>query len=106
MRTLRVGLAQVNPTVGDIEGNTRLILDWLARARGLGCDLVAFPELVITGYPPEDLLFKSAFIEANLKSLRHVAAATSGPTVVVGFVDKRVDIFHAGAVLLDGVVAW
>ncbi|PYM06302.1 MAG: NAD+ synthase [Candidatus Rokuibacteriota bacterium] len=105
MRTLRVGLAQVNPTVGDIEGNTRLILDWLARARGLGCDLVAFPELVITGYPPEDLLFKSAFIEANLKALRHVAAATSGLTAVVGFVDKRDDIFNAAAVLHDGAVA-
>src|SRR5712692_6807809 len=105
MRTLRVGLAQVNPTVGDIEGNTRLILDWLARARGLGCELVAFPELVITGYPPEDLLFKSAFIEANLKALRHVAAATSGLTAIVGFVDKRDDIFNAAAVLHDGVRA-
>ncbi len=105
MRTLRVGLAQVNPTVGDIAGNTSRILDWLTRARGLGCDLVAFPELVITGYPPEDLLFKSAFIEANLKALRHIAAATSGLTAVVGFVDKRDDIFNAAAVLHDGAVA-
>ena len=102
---LRVGLAQVNPTVGDIDGNARRILDWLARARGLGCDLVAFPELIITGYPPEDLLFKSAFIEANLKALRHIAAATSGLTAVVGFVDKRDDIFNAAAVLHDGAVA-
>src|SRR5256885_8266789 len=60
MRRFRVSLAQINPTVGDIEGNTRRIVDGLAQARALGADLVAFPELAITGYPPEDLLFKSA----------------------------------------------
>src|SRR5438034_6075167 len=105
MRRFRVSLAQINPTVGDVEGNTRRIVDGIAQARALGADLVAFPELVITGYPPEDLLFKSAFIEANLKALRHVAAATSGLTAVVGFVDKRDDIFNAAAVLHDGAVA-
>ena len=50
MRTLRVGLAQVNPTVGDIDGNASRVLDWLARARGLGCDLVAFPELIVNKF--------------------------------------------------------
>ena len=105
MRKLRVGLAQVNPTVGDIEGNTRLVVDWLARARALGADLVAFPELMITGYPPEDLLFKSAFIEANLKALRDITRATAGVTAIVGFVDKRDDIFNAAAVLHDRVLA-
>src|SRR3989454_11324872 len=105
MRRLRVGLAQVNPTVGDIDGNTSRVLEWLARARGLGCDLVAFPELIVTGYPPEDLLFKSAFIEANLRALAHIARATTGLTAVVGFVDKRDDIFNAAAVLHDGAVA-
>jgi predicted amidohydrolase len=65
MRRFRVSLAQINPTVGDIEGNTRRIVDGLAQARALGADLVAFPELAVTGYPPEDLLFKSAFIEAR-----------------------------------------
>ncbi|PYO55212.1 MAG: hypothetical protein DMD84_00100 [Candidatus Rokuibacteriota bacterium] len=69
MRRFRVSLAQINPTVGDIEGNTRRIVDGLAQARALGADLVAFPELAITGYPPEDLLFKSAFIEANLAAM-------------------------------------
>ncbi|HEU5197663.1 MAG TPA: nitrilase-related carbon-nitrogen hydrolase, partial [Methylomirabilota bacterium] len=64
MRRFRVGLAQINPTVGDFEANVKKIGAGLERARALGCGLVAFPELAITGYPPEDLLFKSAFIEA------------------------------------------
>jgi len=102
MRRLRVGLAQVNPTVGDLEGNVRLVLEWMDRARALGCDVVAFPELVLTGYPPEDLLFKSAFIEANLRALDEVAKGSRGLTAVVGFVDKRDDIYNAAAVLHDG----
>ncbi|MBI2154034.1 MAG: NAD+ synthase [Candidatus Rokubacteria bacterium] len=102
MKRLRIGLAQVNPTVGDLEGNVRLILDWMERARALGCDVVAFPELVLTGYPPEDLLFKPAFIEANLRALDEVTKASRRLTAVVGFVDKRDDIFNAAAVLHDG----
>src|SRR5712664_685447 len=105
MRRLRVGLAQVNPTVGDIDGNTSRVLEWLARARGLGCDLVAFPELIVTGYPPEDLLFKSAFIEANLAALADVTKAARGLTAVVGCVDKRQDLFNAAAVIHDGTLA-
>ena len=101
-RRLRVGLAQVNPIVGDLEGNVRKILAWLERARALGCDLVAFPELALTGYPPEDLLFKPAFIEANLRALETVAQACRNLTAVVGFVDKRDDLFNAAAVLHDG----
>ncbi len=102
MKRLRVGLAQVNPTVGDLEGNVHLILDWMEKARALGCDVVAFPELALTGYPPEDLLFKPAFIEANLRALDEIAKASRGLTAVVGFVDKRDDIFNAAAVLHDG----
>jgi len=102
MKRFRIGLAQVNPTVGDLEGNVRLILDWMERARILGCDVVAFPELALTGYPPEDLLFKPAFIEANLRALEEVAKGSRGLTAVVGFVDKRDDIFNAAAVLHDG----
>ncbi len=102
MRRLRIGLAQVNPTVGDLEGNVRKVLDWMERAQALGCDLIAFPELVLTGYPPEDLLFKPAFIEANLRALDAVAQASRSLTAVVGFVDKRDDIFNAAAVLHDG----
>src|SRR6058998_2541914 len=105
MRRLRVALGQINPTVGDLEGNVRMIVDAIERARALGASLVAFPELAITGYPPEDLLFKPAFIEANLKALDEVTRASRGLSVVVGFVDKRDDIFNAAAVLHDGTRA-
>ena len=105
MRRFRVGLAQINATVGDFEGNVRKIVDAIERARALGCGLVALPELAITGYPPEDLLFKPAFIEANLRALDEVTRATGGLTAVVGFVDKRDDIFNAAAVLHDGARA-
>ena len=99
---MRVALAQVNPTVGAIEANARLVVDWMERARRHGADIVAFPELTLTGYPPEDLLFKPAFIEANLRALADVAAQSRGLTAVLGFVDKRDDIFNAAAVLHDG----
>jgi NAD+ synthase (glutamine-hydrolysing) len=102
MRRVRIALAQVNATVGAVEANARLVLDWMERARALGCDIVAFPELVLTGYPPEDLLFKPAFIEANRKALADVAQQSQDITAVVGFVDKRDDIFNAAAVLHDG----
>jgi NAD+ synthase (glutamine-hydrolysing) len=102
MRRFRIALAQINPTVGDLEGNVARIRVALAQARAVGARLVAFPELAITGYPPEDLLFKSAFIEANLRAVSDVAVASTGLTVIVGFVDKRDDIFNAAAVLHDG----
>ena len=105
MRRLRIGLGQVNATVGDLEGNTRRVLDGLDRARGLGVDLVAFPELVLPGYPPEDLLFKPAFIEANLRARDDVVRASGGLTVVVGFVDRRDDIMNAAAIAHDGALA-
>ncbi|MFI5375235.1 MAG: NAD+ synthase [Candidatus Rokuibacteriota bacterium] len=105
MRRVRVGLAQVNPTVGAVEANARMVVAGMDRARTLGCDIVAFPELVLTGYPPEDLLFKPAFIDANLRALDEVARASRGLTAIVGYVDKRDDIFNAAAILHDGVQA-
>src|SRR2546429_1830340 len=102
MRRFRVALGQINPTVGDFDRNVRMIVDAIERARALGCGLVALPELAITGYPPEDLLFKPAFIEANLRALDEVTRALGGLTVVVGFVDRRDDIFNAAAILHDG----
>jgi len=105
MRRVRVALAQVNPTVGAVEANARMVIDWMDRARAAGADVVAFPELVLTGYPPEDLLFKAAFIEANLRALGDVARASHGLTAVVGFVDRGDDIFNAAAVLHDGAHA-
>ncbi|MGH7334855.1 MAG: NAD+ synthase [Candidatus Rokuibacteriota bacterium] len=102
MRLLRMALAQINPTVGDIEGNTRKIIEWIGRAREVGAELVAFPELAVTGYPPEDLLFKPAFIEANRRALDDITRTTRGLIAVVGFVDKGDDIFNAAAVLHNG----
>jgi NAD+ synthase (glutamine-hydrolysing) len=65
MRTLRVALAQLNTTVGDLAGNSERILDAARRAADAGADLVAFPELAITGYPPEDLLIRAPFIKTQ-----------------------------------------
>lgn len=104
MRTFRIALAQVNPTVGDLDGNARLVLDYLAKARKAKADLVAFPELVLTGYPPEDLLLVPSFIEANIKALESLVPASKGITAVIGFVDKTDDVFNAAALLHDG--AW
>jgi NAD+ synthase (glutamine-hydrolysing) len=101
-QSLRVALAQVNPTVGDLEGNARLIVDWIGRARDQGADLVCFPELAITGYPPEDLVLKRAFVRDNLKQLDFVARATKGISAVVGFVDDDGAIFNAAAFMHDG----
>ena len=105
MLPLRIGLAQINPTVGDISGNVRKILEWIGRAREAGCDLLAFPELVITGYPPEDLLFKPAFIEANRRAVDEITRATTGLSVIVGFADKTDQTWNAAAVLHDGRLA-
>ena len=86
---LRLGLAQSNATVGDIEGNVRRIRRALDQARAAGVQIVAFPELAITGYPPEDLLFKADFVGANLAALDEVTGATGGLIAVVGFVDRE-----------------
>jgi NAD+ synthase (glutamine-hydrolysing) len=102
MRTLRIGLCQINTTVGDIEGNTRKILDYTAKGKKMGADLLAFPEMAITGYPPEDLLLMPKFIEANLKAVKKIAQAASSTAALVGFVDKDGDIFNAAALLHNG----
>jgi len=102
MRTLRIGLCQINTTVGDIEGNTKKILDYIAKGKKMGTDLLVFPEMAVTGYPPEDLLFMPKFIEANLKAINRIARATTSITALVGFVDKDGDIFNAAALLHNG----
>ncbi len=105
MDAYRVALAQLNPTVGDLEGNADKVLSAISEARAVGADLVVFPELVITGYPPEDLLLMPSFVRANLHCLQRVAAATSGITALVGFVDCRNDeIYNAAALIHDGRV--
>ncbi|MGB6837457.1 MAG: NAD+ synthase [Dehalococcoidia bacterium] len=105
MRVLRVGLAQINSTVGDLRGNAAKILEWTERARALGVDLIAFPEMAITGYPPEDLLLRSRFIEDNLAALNQVVEGSRGLTLVVGFVDRGEDIHNAAAIIHEGRVA-
>lgn len=101
---MRIALAQINPVVGDLEGNGRLIVDWIGRARDLGADVVCFPELAITGYPPEDLVLKPSFVRDNLAQLDVIASATKGICAVVGFVDQEGEIFNAAAFVHDGVV--
>jgi NAD+ synthase (glutamine-hydrolysing) len=86
-RALRVALAQINPTVGDIDGNARLIVDWIGRAKGEGADLVVFPELCLPGYPAEDLYLKHHFAERNLEALRKLAPHADGIAAVVGFAE-------------------
>jgi len=99
MRPFRLALAQINCTVGDLAGNVKKIKQYLQKAKIWQADLVAFPELAVTGYPPEDLLLKSQFIEDNLKALNQIVKATTGITAVVGFVDKNTDIYNAAAVI-------
>src|SRR6266581_3536071 len=96
-RVLRVALAQVNPIVGDLDGNARLIKQRIKEARDKGADVVCFPELALTGYPPEDLVLKPSFVRDNLKQLESVVAATAGISAVVGFVDDDGEIFNAAA---------
>ena len=101
MRTLRIGMAQINTTVGDLEGNTKKILYYIEQAQNIGVDLVTFPELTITGYPPEDLLLMPQFVKANLDCLEEIIKAASGLCAIVGFVDKKDDIYNAAAIIHD-----
>jgi len=104
-RRLRIGIAQINTTVGDLAGNRQRILKAIDVARSSGVDLIAFPELAICGYLPEDLLFKPQFIAENLQSLEKVIDDSLGLTVVVGFVDAKEDIYNAAAIIHDGKLA-
>ena len=101
---MRIALAQINPTVGDLTGNAGLIIDWTERARAQGADVVCFPELAITGYPPEDLVLKPSFVRDNIAALHTIAAAARDIAVVVGFVDEEGDIFNSAAFLEGGEV--
>jgi len=86
--SLRIGLAQLNTVVGDIDGNASRIIELMDRANASGCDIVAFPELAITGYPPEDLLLRSGFVDDVRAALDRIIAASSSCTAVVGFVEQ------------------
>ena len=103
MRTFRIALAQINVTVGDLSGNTTRILDCIAEARRSQVDLIAFPELAIPGYPPEDLLLKPQFLDENRRCVDRVATASEGIAVVVGFADARdSEVYNAAGLAYDG----
>src|SRR3984885_11559222 len=91
---LRVGLAQVNATVGDLAGNSEIIVEWTRRAAARGARVVVFPEMALTGYPVEDLALRTSFVEASIATLRDVAERLNveglgGGAVVVGYLDRK-----------------
>ncbi len=103
MRLVRIGLAQVNTTVGDLAGNAAIIREQLEAARAAGCGAVAFPELTVTGYPPEDLVLRRAFCQASRTATEALAPFTDGLIAIVGFVDwDGDDAYNAAAVFADG----
>jgi len=103
--TLRIALAQINVTVGDLEGNRDKIVARTEEARRMGADIVVFPEMCLTGYPPEDLLLKPDFIEAARHALHQLAPGTRGLTAIVGTAYADGDLHNTAAVLHDGKIA-
>jgi len=100
----RIGMAQINLTVGDIEGNGEKILSYIEKAEKLGVDLLSFPELAITGYPPEDLFLKPNFIQENIEILRKLSRKTEGTAVIVGYVEKGEKLYNSAAVMAQGKI--
>lgn len=102
---IRMGIAQINCTVGDLEGNAEKIMAYISRARAEGVDIVSFPELAVTGYPPEDLLLKADFVTDNLAVLKKITKSVNDIIAVIGYVDRlRKDIYNAAAVIYGGEI--
>jgi NAD+ synthase (glutamine-hydrolysing) len=101
IQLIRVGIAQINTTVGDLPGNTAKVIESIHYARSLGVDLLAFPELAVTGYPPEDLLLKEQFIRRNKASVDQIVDQSADMAVVVGFVGSNGDVYNSAAVIYD-----
>ena len=101
---LTLALAQLDPRVGDLEGNARLVRENITRAREAGAELVLFPELVLSGYPPEDLLLKEHFLQAVQEALAGLAQETQGIVAMVGYPERADDVYNALAVLSDGAI--
>ncbi len=101
---MKIALAQINVTVGDLRGNEAKIARCLSRAKASKADLVIFPELSLTGYPPEDLLFKGVFIQENLAALKRLVLRTRGIGAIFGFADRdaRGRLYNAAAVAVNG----
>lgn len=101
-QTIRIALAQINTTVGDLSANTEKIVSWTVEAERLGADIVTFPELAVSGYPPEDLLFKPQFVDDNISALEEIAVSVGEIVCVVGFADRSGKaVFNAAAVLYN-----
>jgi NAD+ synthase (glutamine-hydrolysing) len=103
-RPLRVALAQINTTVGDIDGNAAKIVDAIERAHEGGAQLVVLPELAINGYPPEDLLLKTHFLAAGERALGEIAAGVHDMVALIGFAERAEDVYNSLAVVADGAV--
>ena len=103
--TLRLALAQINPKVGDVDGNAALAAEWIGRARDAGADLVVLPELVISGYPPEDLLLKPHFLAACEEAVEGLAAQASGIVAMIGCPVRDAALHNGLVVIADGRIA-
>ncbi len=101
---MRLALAQINSVVGDVDGNAARIVEWLGEARGAQADVVLFPELVVTGYPPEDLLLRPGFVRAARRAVDKIAQAAHGITVLLGAPHLDADLYNACFVLAHGEV--
>src|SRR5438477_4303991 len=105
MPRVRVALCQLDTVVGDLDGNVGTVLAALDEAESAGADLAVFPELALTGYPPEDLLLKPGFVADNLRQLHYLVSESDHMpelTAVVGFVDRDHDIYNAAAIINSG----
>jgi NAD+ synthase (glutamine-hydrolysing) len=101
---MRLALAQINSVVGDLDGNAARVVEWLGRARGANADLVLFPELVVTGYPAEDLLLRPGFVRAARRAVDEIARAAHGTTVLLGAPHLDADLYNGCFVLARGEV--
>src|SRR3954453_20214020 len=106
---MRIALAQINPTIGDLRLNVRKHLEFIAKAKEGGANLVVFPEMSIIGYPAKDLLLKKQFIDDNLGALQHLASQVRGIDAIVGYAERNTQLIgrplhNAVAVLRDGRV--
>ena len=99
-QTIRIALAQMNSVVGDLKGNADKIIGLASVAQSQGADIVSFPELAVTGYPPEDLLFKAQFVDDNLEQLKRITACIGDIVCVVGFADRKTDVLYNAAAVI------
>ena len=98
MNKFRIALAQINSVVGDFSGNSKKIFDYIDKAKESDCDMVVFPELAITGYPPEDLIFRNSFVKANIEKMKDIVKSSTDIIIVVGFIDSKDQIYNAVSV--------